>query len=135
MLQTYRRATTTWRRADIAFTALGWFALREFLSTGRRDVVTRLGAGPAGTRARRQLFKREIEASSHPSQWERKGASMFRPTTPTEFPQYLRVYRGLVESARRMGGMLFYYADEKPLGTPAQTNLNATERETAVLRA
>lgn len=62
---------------------------------------------------------------------------MFRPSTAVERPQNLRVFSSLVETVRRFEGGLFYYADEKPLGTPKQTDLTAErilEREAAAMR-
>ncbi|MGK8491881.1 DUF3800 domain-containing protein [Nocardia asiatica] len=86
------------------------------------------------TRAKQELFKTELEAAEHPGRWERKGASIFRPTTPESFPQQLRVFGGLVRQLRQFGGVLFYYVDEKPIGTPRQTNLDTDQRETAAMR-
>lgn len=83
---------------------------------------------------KRRLFKAEIEAAEHPGRWERKGSSIFRPDTNTRFPHQLRVFNYLVRRIRELGGCLFYYADEKPLGTPAQTRLDVVERETVAMR-
>lgn len=84
---------------------------------------------------KRRVFKTEIEAAAeHPGRWERKGASIFRPDTLVRYAQQIRVFNGLVCSVRRIGGSLFYYADEKPLGTPKQTNLDTEARETAAMR-
>ena len=83
---------------------------------------------------RRTLFRTEIEQATHPGRWERKGASIFRPDTPDKFPQQIRVFNGLVARLRSFGGRLFYYADEKQLGTPRQTDLNTSERETGAMR-
>ncbi|MFI2234504.1 MULTISPECIES: DUF3800 domain-containing protein [Actinomycetes] len=86
------------------------------------------------TRAKQKLFKTELEQAEHPGRWERKGASIFRPATPEKFPQQLRVFGGLVGRLRQCGGVLFYYVDEKPIGTPRQTNLDTDQRETAAMR-
>lgn len=75
-----------------------------------------------------------MEDAPHPGRWEKKGASFFRRDTPERFPQNLRIFDGLVKQIRRLDGALFYYADEKPLGTPKQTNLNVSDRETAAMR-
>lgn len=90
--------------------------------------------GSEFTRRKRELFKTEIEAADDPGKWERKGADLFRPRTPAERPQHLRVFRGLVTSLQRHGGSLFYYADEKPTGTPKQTSLDTGDREQAAMR-
>ncbi|MGO4533400.1 DUF3800 domain-containing protein [Leifsonia sp. 2MCAF36] len=83
---------------------------------------------------KQRLFKTEIAAAEHPGRWERKGASIFRLTTLDTFPQQIRVYSALVRKVRSLGGSLFYYADEKPLGTPKQTNLDTAARETAAMQ-
>lgn len=78
---------------------------------------------------KRKVFKSLIEAESDPAHWERKGADIFNATAPNHHPEQLRVFDNLVNSVSRMGGNLFYYADEKPLGTPKQTQLDTTRRE------
>ncbi|NLT30538.1 MAG: DUF3800 domain-containing protein, partial [Propionibacterium sp.] len=90
--------------------------------------------GALFTSRKRELFRTEMARSDHPERWERKGAAMFRSRTPEEFPQYLRVMGGLVKSLRERNGHLFYYADEKPRGTPKQTHLNVAAREEQAMR-
>lgn len=90
--------------------------------------------GQRFTSDKRTLFRTEIEATEHPGQWERKGASMFRTSTGKTHPQYPRVFAGLVKQLRSFGGMLFYYANEKPLGTPKQTDLDPVSRETIAMQ-
>lgn len=90
--------------------------------------------GSVFTEEKKRLFKTEIEKADHPGRWERKGSSIFRPDTLEKFPQQIRVVNALVSEVRRLGGSLFYYADEKPLGTPAQTHLGTDARETAAMR-
>lgn len=86
------------------------------------------------TEEKRRVFKTEIRAATNPGQWERKGSSIFRPDTHKTFPQQIRVFNGLVRQLRRLSGSLFYYAGEKPLGTPKQTKLDTAERETVAMR-
>lgn len=90
--------------------------------------------GQAFTEQKRRVYATEIAASSHPSQWERKGADLFRPATVERYPQQIRVFNGLVRRLRVFGGRLFYYADEKPIGTPRQTELDTVTRESAAMR-
>lgn len=45
--------------------------------------------------------------------------------TPVNRPENLRIFSGLIRSLSDMGGKLFYYADEKPLGTAKQTSFNS----------
>ncbi|MBX3098266.1 MAG: DUF3800 domain-containing protein [Salinibacterium sp.] len=90
--------------------------------------------GAIFTHEKRTVFRAEFEAAGSPAQWERKGADMFRTLTPTKYPQHIRVYRGLVSKLRKMGGFLFYYADEKELGTEKQTRMDPVERETRAMQ-
>lgn len=83
---------------------------------------------------KQQLFRREIQAAAHPGRWERKGADLFRSDTFERQPQQFRVFNALVRSLRGHGGHLFYYADEKPLGTPKQTGLDTEDRETRAMQ-
>lgn len=91
-------------------------------------------------REKQTLYRSLIEAAPHPGRWERKGAAVFRADTPSRFPAQLRVFDSLVRCARGLGGSLFYYADEKPLGTAAQTrgamtdSELVTDRETRAMR-
>lgn len=90
--------------------------------------------GAIFTNSKRTLFKTELQDVKNPGQWEKKGAAMFRPKTYESHRQYTRVFSGLVRQLRAHGGMLFYYADEKPLGTPRQTELDPVARETAAMQ-
>lgn len=83
---------------------------------------------------KRTLFRTEMESAANPAQWERKGSAIFRPETPRKYPQQIRVFLGLVKRLRSLGGRLFYYADEKPLGTPKQTRLDPEVRERDAMR-
>lgn len=91
-------------------------------------------------REKKTLYKTAIEAAAHPGRWERKGADIFRVETPDRYPAQLRVFNALVHQVRRLEGRLFYYADEKPLGTPQQTRGDSTikdllvDRETRAMR-
>lgn len=89
--------------------------------------------GAVFTHSKRTLFKSDI-GERDPARFERKGAELFRPDTLEKFPQQVRVFNSLVKQVRDLGGALFYYADEKPLGTPKQTSLDNSARETAAMR-
>jgi hypothetical protein len=100
-------------------------------------IIDESNSGWFGSRfaeAKKTLFRTEIELSGHPNQWERKGADIFRPKTPELYPQQIRVFCSLVRALSESGGSLFYYADEKPIGTKRQTNLNTVERESREMR-
>lgn len=90
--------------------------------------------GQIFTEEKRKLFAIEIAASTKPAQWEKKGSQIFHQTTVDRYPQQLRVFNGLVHRLRSLGGHLFYYADEKPCGTPKQTKLDTVARESAAMR-
>lgn len=83
---------------------------------------------------KRALFKQELAAATNPTQWEHKGADLFRPKTPISHPQNLRVFDYLVKQARSRNGQLFFYCDEKPLGTPKQTALDQEARESSAMQ-
>jgi hypothetical protein len=90
--------------------------------------------GGAFQREKQTLYREEIARAVHPGRWERKGATVFRPDTLERFPAQVRVFNALVGRLRALDGRLFYYADEKPVGTPKQTALDTTQRETAAMR-
>lgn len=75
-----------------------------------------------------------MAASTKPAQWEKKGSQIFHQTTVDRFPQQIRVFAGLVHRLRSLGGHLFYYANEKPCGTPKQTKLDTDAREHTAMR-
>lgn len=89
--------------------------------------------GEVFTFKKRQLFASEIELASHPGRWERKGSELLRPDTPQRFPQHIRVLNFLFKTLTALGGTLFYYAEEKKIGTPRQTELDPVQRETDVM--
>ena len=84
-------------------------------------------------REKRVLFASELGDVEHPGRWERKGARIFRPGTAEKYPQQFRVFNALVGFLMKCHGRLFYYADEKPQGTPKQTHLDPAERETQAM--
>ncbi|CAN5220191.1 DUF3800 domain-containing protein [soil metagenome] len=86
------------------------------------------------THEKRALFATELKGCDNPGQWERKGSEIFRPQSDKRFPQQIRVFNGLVQRVVALGGRVFFYADEKPIGTPKQTSLDAELRETVAMR-
>lgn len=79
--------------------------------------------------SKKNLFSGEIPDGQDPGRWEKKGASLLYAKVREERPQNLRVFGSLIGTLRGMGGHLFYYADEKPVGTPKQTNTGPAEFE------
>lgn len=90
------------------------------------------------THERNVLFKNELSEAPNPGVWEKKGADMFRPDTLKARPQHWRVMAHLISEVKKRDGYLFYYVDEKPLGTPKQTGMYSSkdfaEREAAAMR-
>lgn len=83
--------------------------------------------GARFTVAKRTLFAKEIPVGEHPGRWEKKGSDLLYAKVHVERPQNLRVLGSLVATLQSMGGQLFYYADEKPVGTPRQLNTGPDE--------
>jgi hypothetical protein len=90
--------------------------------------------GEQFTRVKRQLFKADIAKAPDPGKWERKGADIFRPKTPVSYGYQLRAFTGLITLLQAHGGRVFYYADEKPIGTPKQIQIEPHEREAAAMK-
>ncbi|MGN0097239.1 MAG: DUF3800 domain-containing protein [Corynebacterium sp.] len=76
---------------------------------------------------KKRVFRSEIPDNEDPGRWEKKGANLLFAKVPDERPQNIRVLGGLIKSLRKMEGSLFYYADEKPLGTPKEVNSGSKE--------
>jgi Protein of unknown function (DUF3800) len=86
-------------------------------------------------REKRTVFAPELARAAHPGRWEKKGSELFHSFTAQHHPEQLRVFNGLVRLlCERFGGALFYYAEEKPVGTPKQTRLDKDDRETRAMR-
>ncbi|WKE54954.1 DUF3800 domain-containing protein [Corynebacterium tuberculostearicum] len=84
-----------------------------------------------------QLCKHEIPKGTDPNQWEKKGSDLLYALVYEERRQNLRVLGSLISKLRNLGGQLFYYAEEKPLGTPKETNCGPEEfkgREESAMR-
>lgn len=87
--------------------------------------------------AKRHLCASEIPKGIDPNQWEKKGADLLFALVAEEMPQNLRVLGDLIRKLKSLGGQLFYYVQEKPLGTPKETNCGPkefAEREESALR-
>ena len=85
--------------------------------------------GSEFVKARNSLLAGQAHKTSDSPLQEIKGADMFRPQTPTSYPQNIRVFKGLAQALHNCGGQFFYYADEKPRGTPKQVNLDVEKTE------
>ncbi|WP_408933081.1 DUF3800 domain-containing protein [Corynebacterium marquesiae] len=87
--------------------------------------------------SKQQLCKHEIPKGTDPNQWEKKGSDLLYALVYEERRQNLRVLGSLISKLGNLGGQLFYYAEEKPLGTPKETNCGPDEfkgREESAMR-
>jgi len=98
------------------------------------DADHALDFGRAFAEEKRRLFRVELERAEHSGRWERKGADLFNQHTLERQPQQLRVFNALVRRCRQFNGRLFYYADEKPRGTPGQVRVEPEDREVEAMR-
>lgn len=85
-------------------------------------------------RERNTLFRSLIEKSSTPHQWERKGNEFFSTGSIERFPSHVRVFRSLVTQLHRLGGFIFYYGDEKAIGTVKETGCDSKETAARALK-
>lgn len=85
--------------------------------------------GAKFTHEKKIRFSHDIANAENPGRWEAKGADLFRPDTPSQRPENLRIFSNLVRAVCAHSGKLFYYANEKPQGTPKQTSLDPEVRE------
>ncbi len=86
-------------------------------------------------REKQTVFAAEIEKADHAGRWEKKGSEIFHSYTAENYPEQIRVFNALAKILiEKFNGRLFYYANEKPIGTPKQTHLDKDARETAAMR-
>lgn len=90
--------------------------------------------GAIFTADKNAVFKNELASVEHSGRWEKKGSDLFRKDTLARYPHQIRVFNGLVTQVKRLGGRLFYYADEKPVGTAKQVGTDPAERETSAMQ-
>lgn len=76
---------------------------------------------------KKEFFKPIIPEDRDPGRWERKGADLLYAKVFEERPENLRLLGTLISKLRQLGGYLFYYAEEKPTGTPKETDCGKDE--------
>ncbi|RRD35677.1 DUF3800 domain-containing protein [Leucobacter sp. OH2974_COT-288] len=81
---------------------------------------------------KRKLFCEEI-GDANPVNFERKGSDLVSPYIWKNYPEQIRVARGLVQEIVKLGGKIFFYVNEKQKGTPRQTGNKSLEREQQAL--
>lgn len=84
--------------------------------------------GALFAKTKRELFAPSIPEGTDPSQWEKKGSDLLYAKVFEERRENLRILGSLISNLRQSNGELFYYADEKPIGGPKETNCGPAER-------
>lgn len=89
--------------------------------------------GKSFTEEKRRLFRTQIPSDQSPGRWERKGSEIFTPDAWSKYSGQVRVFRGLLTTLTKMGGKVFYYAEQKQVGTDKQIRLNRSAKEQKAL--
>lgn len=90
--------------------------------------------GARFSKAKKELFKTEIEKPKSPHRWERKGNELFSTGNMERHPEQGRVFLKLLNSLKLRGGKVFYYGEEKATGTLKQTGVSSEERTSIALK-
>ena len=72
------------------------------------------------TEKKRSLFAHQIPEGSTAGLWERKGSDIFTPAAWDRYRRPIEGFRELVRFLRQRRGRLFFYGEEKQLGTPKE---------------
>lgn len=72
------------------------------------------------TEKKRRLFAHLIPIESRAGTWERKGSDIFTPVAWDSYRRPIEGFRELVRFLCARGGRLFFYGEEKPLGTTTE---------------
>ncbi|PLA12623.1 DUF3800 domain-containing protein [Corynebacterium riegelii] len=99
------------------------------------EAARELGAKFA--KIKQEAFVKEIKEAANPGRWEKKGADLLFAGVNEARPLNVRILASLFGEIARLGGQLFYYAEEKPLGTHKQVNTGPEEfrqREETAMR-
>lgn len=83
--------------------------------------------GALFTKLKKELFPEINDDAKHSGRWEKKGAELIYAKVLNERPQNLRVLGSLISTLRKLDGNLFYYAEEKPIGSPKELNTGPRE--------
>lgn len=96
------------------------------------DAIRPFGAKFEQVKARQ--FRSEIvKTGKHPRRWEKKGAEMFTTGAYNKYPERVDFISDLADYMMRLGGRIFFYGEEKPVGTEKMTGQSAAYRTRAVL--
>lgn len=72
------------------------------------------------TEKKRRLFAHLISPDATAGTWERKGSDIFTPVAWGRYRRPIEGFRELVRFICSRGGRLFFYGEEKPLGTATE---------------
>ncbi len=72
------------------------------------------------TEKKRRLFAHLISPDATAGTWERKGSDIFTPVAWDRYRRPIEGFRELVRFICSRGGRLFFYGEEKPLGTATE---------------
>ena len=72
------------------------------------------------TEKKRRLFAHLIPIEATAGTWERKGSDIFTPVAWDSYRRPIEGFRELVRFLCARGGRLFFYGEEKPLGTATE---------------
>lgn len=72
------------------------------------------------TEKKRRLFAHLIPPDETAGTWERKGSDIFTPVAWDRYRRPIEGFRELVRFVSSRGGRLFFYGEEKPLGTATE---------------
>lgn len=72
-------------------------------------------------------FRSEIPDNIDSGRWEKKGANLLYARVRDERTMNLRALGSVLKKIRELEGHLFFYADEKPRGTPKETSTGSSE--------
>lgn len=90
--------------------------------------------GQIFTAEKRRVFASELRGVENPGRWERKGSDIFTPDAWRRYGEQIRVFRGLINRLAELSGHVFFYAEQKEVGTRKQVRLSDEQREASAMR-
>lgn len=90
--------------------------------------------GAIFTAEKRRTFANELQEVDNPGRWERKGSDIFTVDAWKHFKYQIRVFRGLVTTLAALKGKIFFYAEQKEVGTRRQVHHSDQERESSAMQ-
>lgn len=84
--------------------------------------------GQIFTAEKRRVFASELRGVENPGRWERKGSDIFTPDAWRRYGEQIRVFRGLINRLAELSGHVFFFAEQKEVGTRKQVRLSDEQR-------